>query len=255
MAYLYLAQLAERRGDDERAMQAYKALAESPLALTARVAAARLMMKHDEQKDALAVLDEYAQANPDEAIEVGATRAHLLAEAGEVDAALQGLDALAEDFPGHPNLAYQRAAVLELGGRTKAAVTQFEQALKARPDDPEIKNALGFTLADHKQQLPRAEQLVRSALSVSPDSPAIQDSLGWVLYQRGQVKAALPVLARAWQNSGDSEIGAHYGEVLWRTGEEAKARYVWQQALNNTPGHEHLLGTMKRLTGEDVATP
>jgi tetratricopeptide (TPR) repeat protein len=255
LALLYFAQLAERRGDDALAMQGYRRLAETPLALTARAAAARLMMKNNERKDALAVLDDFAEQNPDQAVEVGATRAHLLADAGDVEAALQGLDALAKEYPGHPDLAYQRAAVFEAGGRTKEAIAQFEQALKARPDDPQLQNALGFTLADHKQQLPRAEQLVRAALSVSPDSPAIQDSLGWVLFQRGQTKAALPVLARAWQNSGDSEIGAHYGEVLWLSGDQAQARYIWQAALNGSPGHEHLLETVKRLTGEDAATP
>ncbi len=123
---------------------------------------------------------------------MGTTRAHLLAEAGDVDAALQGLDALGEQYPDHPDLAYQRATVLETGGRTRAAVAQFEQALKLRPDDPQLQNALGFTLADHKLQLVRAEQLVRAALAVSPDNPAIQDSLGWVLFQRGKSAVAVP---------------------------------------------------------------
>ncbi|MEO8314018.1 MAG: tetratricopeptide repeat protein [Pseudomonadota bacterium] len=255
LGLLYFAQLAERRGDDEQAMQSYRLLADTPLAFAARAAAARLMMKHDERKDAMAVLDDYVNANPDATVEVGSLRANLLAEAGDIDAALQGLDALTQKYPGHPDLIYQRATVLETGGRTKAALTELEQALKQRPDDPQVQNALGFTLADHKQQLPRAEQLIRTALAVSPDSAAIQDSLGWVLFQRGQPKAALPVLARAWQNSGDSEIASHYGEVLWRSGDEAQARYVWQQALNGNPEHDHLLVTMKRLTGEDVATP
>jgi tetratricopeptide (TPR) repeat protein len=255
MAVFYIAQLAERRGDDERAMQAYRALADSSLGLVARTSAARLMLRHGERASALAVLDDYVKENPDAAIEVGASRAHLLAEAGDVDAALQGLDALVAQYPEHPDLEYQRATVLETGGRTRAAIAQFELALKHRPDDPQLQNALGFTLADHKQQLPRAEQLVRAALAVSPDSPAIQDSLGWVLFQRGKAEAAVPVLARAWENSGDGEIASHYGEVLWRTGKEAQARYIWQQALNSNPMHDHLLATMKRLTGEDAAVP
>ncbi|MEO6078259.1 MAG: tetratricopeptide repeat protein [Steroidobacteraceae bacterium] len=255
LAVFYFAQMAEQRGDDERAMQAYRELADSPLGLTARKAAARLMLKHGERKGALTVLDDYVKQHPDAALEVGATRAQLLVQAGDVDAALQGLDALASDYPDHPDLVYQRATVLEAGGRTRAAIAQFEQGLKQRPADPQLQNALGFTLADHKQELPRAEQLIRAALAVSPDSAAIQDSLGWVLFQRGKAKAALPVLARAWQNSGDSEIGAHYGEVLWRAGDQAQARYIWQQALNSSPAHEHLLGTMKRLTGEDAAKP
>jgi tetratricopeptide (TPR) repeat protein len=255
MAVFYIAQLAERRGDDARAMQAYRALADSSMGMVARTSAARLMLKHGERQSALAVLDEYVQENPDAAVEVGATRAHLLAETGDVDAALQGLDALVAQYPEHPDLEYQRATVLETGGRTRAALAQFEKALKQRPDDPQLQNALGFTLADHKQQLGRAEQLVRAALAVSPDNPAIQDSLGWVLYQRGQAAAAVPVLARAWQNSGDGEIASHYGEVLWRTGDQAQARYVWQQALNSNPAHDRLLATMKRLTGEDAAVP
>jgi len=253
MAVLFMAQLAERRGDDERAVQSYALLADSSLALAARSAAARIMLKRGDQKSALALLDDYVEQNPDATIEVGAARAQLLAQAGDIDGALKGLDALRVQYPDYPDLEYQRATVLETGGRTSAAVAQFERALKLRPDDPQLQNALGFTLADHKLRLPRAEQLVRAALDVSPDNPAIQDSMGWVLFRRGKSAAALPILLRAWQNSSDAEIAAHYGEVLWRTGDEGQARYVWQQALNSNPQHKNLMATMARLTGEDVA--
>ena len=146
------------------------------------------------------------------------------------------------NIPGYPDLQYTRATVLETGGRTSDAVGAVRDArCKERPEDPELLNALGFTLADHKLRLPHAEELIRTALAVSPDSPAIQDSLGWVLYRRGKKAQALPVLARAWQNSGDAEIAAHYGEVLWKSGDEGKARYIWQQALNSDPHRKHLL--------------
>ncbi len=253
MAILFMAQLAERRGDDERAIQSYRLLADSSLALAARSAAARIMLKRGDQKSAMALLDDFAAQNPDSTIEVGAARAQLLAQSGDVDGALKGLDALRDQYPDYPDLEYQRATVLETGGRTAAAVAQFERALKLRPDDPQLQNALGFTLADHKLRLPRAEQLVRAALDVSPDNPAIQDSMGWVLYKRGKAAAALPILSRAWQNSSDAEIAAHYGEVLWRTGDEGQARYIWQQALNGNPQHKNLMATMARMTGEDVA--
>jgi tetratricopeptide (TPR) repeat protein len=252
-ALLYFAQLAERRGDDARAIQSYRLLADTPVGLTARAAAARLLIKRGDSKSALALVDEYAAQNPDAALEAGATRASLLAEAGELAAALEGLDALDKEYPDYPDLQYTRATVLESGGRTRDSVAELERALKARPDDVQLLNALGFTLADHKQRLPHAEQLIRSALAVSPDNPAIQDSLGWVLYKRGKRAEALPILARAWQNSGDGEIAAHYGEVLWKSGDEGKARYIWQQALNSYPAHPGLLRTVKQMTGEDVA--
>jgi tetratricopeptide (TPR) repeat protein len=251
-AALYLAQLAERRGDDARAIQLYGLLADSSLGLMARSAAARLLIKGGDRQGALKLLDDFASQNADAALEVGATRATLLADAGDLKSALEGLDALSKEYPGHPDLEYTRATVLETGGRTRDAVNQFERALKQRPEDPQLLNALGFTLADHRQNLSHAEQLIRTAIDVSPDSPAIQDSLGWVLYRRGRKAEALPILARAWQNSGDSEIAAHYGEVLWENGEQGKARYIWQRALTSNPAHKHLRETMARVTGEDV---
>jgi tetratricopeptide (TPR) repeat protein len=255
MALYFLGQLAEMRGDDARAVQNYRLLADSSIALSARTAAARLLLKHGDRRNALALMDEYATQNPDGAIEVGAARAQLLAAAGDVDAALQGLDALLQRYPDHPNLIYQRATVLETGGRTREAVATFEAALKERPADPQLTNALGFTLADHNMKLTRAEQLVREALKVSPDNPAIQDSMGWVLYRRGRINEALPILETAWRNSRDSEIAAHYGEVLWKTGDEGQARYIWQQALTRSPDHKGVRGTMARLTGEPAAAP
>lgn len=250
LALLIAAQIAEQRGDDARAMQSYRLLVDSSLGLTARGAVARLLIKHGNAKDALALMDDYGAQNPESRVDVGATKAQLLAQSGDLPAALKTLDELEAQYPGHPDIEYQRATVLETGGRTREALAQFERALKARPDDPQLSNALGFTLADHGQKLDRAESLVRHAIEISPDNPAIQDTLGWVLFRRGKVKEALPVLQRAWRNSGDGEIAAHYGEALWKAGDEGQARYVWQQALNTNPAHEGLQATMSRLTGE-----
>lgn len=252
IAILYFAQLAERRGDTERAIQSYRLLADSAMGLSARASAARLLMKSGAGAEALQLLDEHAEQNLQEALQAGLTRAHLLVQSGDLKGALAGLDALDQRYPDHPDLDYSRATVLESGGRTRQAVAQFERALKIRPEDPQLLNALGYTLADHKMRLPEAEELVRKALAISPDNPAIQDSLGWVLYRRGQHAEALGMLERAWLNSHDAEIGSHFGEVLWQAGEESRARYVWQQALNTAPDHQNLLATIARFTGEDV---
>jgi Tfp pilus assembly protein PilF len=252
LAVLYLAQLAERRGDDSTAIQSYGLLAETPLELNARSAAARLLMKQGASAEALRLLDDYAAQNPDEALQAGLTRVHLLSDGGDLAAATQTLDELAKAFPDHPDISYTRATVLESNGRTRQAIAEFERALQRRPEDPQLLNALGYTLADHKQQLGKAEAHIRKALQWSPDNPAIQDSLGWLLFRRGKTADALKVLERAWDNSGDGEIGAHFGEVLWHAGDQNRARYVWQQALNGDPDHKGLRDTMARLTGEDA---
>ena len=94
LAVLYFAQLAERRGDDARAVQSYRLLGKRALGSVARTAAARLMIKHGDTTGALALLDEYATQNPDAALEVGATRANLLVDSGDLKSALAGLDTL-----------------------------------------------------------------------------------------------------------------------------------------------------------------
>ena len=255
LAILVMAQLAEQKGDDARAMQSYQLLADTSLALTARRSAARLLLKHGDKKNALMLLDDYAAQNPEARVETGASRAQLLAQSGDLQGALEGLDELQQAYPDHPDLEYQRATVLETGGRTRDAIAAFERAQKQRPDDPQLSNALGFTLADHNQKLGKAEELVRHALEVSPDNPAIQDTLGWVMFRRGRLDQALPILKMAWHNSGDSEIAAHYGEALWKSGDQGQARYIWQQALNTDPSHAGLRATMSRLTGEEIGGP
>lgn len=251
LGVLYLAELAERRGDSARAVQAYGLLAGSPLELSARTSAARLMLREGARADALRLLDEFASANPDRELETGLARAHLQVEAADLKGALATLDSLAKRFPEHPDVDYTRATVLESGGRTRDALAQFERALKRRPEDPQLLNAYGYTLADHSQRLNDAEAMIRKALAVSPDNPAIQDSLGWLLFRRGRTSEALQMLERAWQNTADAEIAAHFGEVLWKSGDEGQARHVWQQALNGSPDHKGVRATMARLTGED----
>lgn len=250
IALYYLAQVYEQRGDTTRALQSYRLLADSSFGMQARVAAARLLLKNGQPQQALALLDDYAAANPDRRVEMAVTRAQLRAQSGGADDAVKDLEAMLERYPDHPDLLYQKATVLETGGRSREAIALLEQLDRARPEDPLISNALGYTMADNNQRLPRAEQNVRKALAVSPDSPAIQDSYGWVLFKQGRIAEAVPVLERAWLNSHDSEIAAHFGEVLWKNGEEGRARYLWQQALARDPDDALLRSTVARLTGE-----
>ena len=252
LAMMYLAQIFERRGDDERALRSYALLADSTVSLMARGAAARILLRQGKRSDALGLFDAYQKEHPENAIETVGARALLFAGHGDATTAVAVLDAALKDYPAHPQLEYQRATMLERAGRHADAERAFEQLLRKRPDDPGIVNALGFTLADHARSLDRAEKLIRQALALSPDNPAIQDSLGWVQFRRGQLVDAARQLEVAWRNGRDAEIGAHFGEVLWKRGDEGRARYVWQQALNMDPDNTLVRATLARLTGEEA---
>jgi predicted negative regulator of RcsB-dependent stress response len=82
-----------------------------------------------------------------------------------------------------------------------------------------------------------------------PDSAAFLDSLAWVRFRRGDRATALPLLERAWRVSREPEIAAHWGEVLWASGEKAQARVVWARALAIAPDSKPLRSTVERLAG------
>ncbi len=239
----YLGVIAERRGNTDLALQSYRRLAEAGAGLLPRARAAALLIERGERAEALALLDEFAAGSREAAIDVAVARAQLLADAGDLRAALASVDAALKRHPEHPNLLYQRAMLLDRAGRTRESIRAFEALLKPRPDDATVQNALGYTLADRRQQLPRAEQLIRSAVASRPDNAAFLDSLGWVRYRRGDAQAAVPVLERAWRLSQEAEIAAHWGEVLWATGAQAEARTVWARALARAPDSRSLRAT------------
>ncbi|HVH84867.1 MAG TPA: tetratricopeptide repeat protein [Steroidobacteraceae bacterium] len=251
-AQLYLADIAARDGDPERAIAEYRRLYDSSVAVPARSRAAALLLERTARADsarteALTLLDDYAAEHPEEELRLTLAKAHLLADHGDADASLKVLATALERHPQHPSIEYDRAVILDQAGHVHESVSALEQLLAQRPDDPSLQNALGYTLADHSLELPRAEGLIRRALTVMPDSPAALDSLGWVHFRRGDARSAAGTLERAYSIDHDAEIAAHWGEALWVSGVQGEARKVWAAALAREPQSRPLKATLERL--------
>lgn len=246
-ALLYLADIAARDGDTDAAIAGYRRLYDSSVALTARSRAAALLFARSDRKEALTLLDDYVTEHPDTEVDLTVAKAHLLADHGEADTAVELLNAALERHPHHPSIEYERAVLLEQAGRVHDSVDALQRLLGERTDDPTLLNALGYTLADHNLELSHAESLIRRALVVMPDNPAALDSLGWVRFRQGDSKSALTSLERAYYISHDSEIAAHWGEALWASGDHSQARKVWAAALARDPSSHALKATLARL--------
>jgi Flp pilus assembly protein TadD len=243
---LYLADIAARDGDTAAALAGYRQLENSPLAVTARTRAAALLLAED-RAQAFALLDDYAVAHPEQIFELTLTKARLLDDHGESDAALALIQAALERHPHHPALEYERAILLERAGNVREAIATLDRLIAERPEDATLLNALGYTLADHGEDLPRAEKLIRRALAITPDNPAVIDSLGWVRFKRGDARGATPILEHAYALGQDGDIAAHLGEALWQSGDEPQARKVWAGALARDPASPLLKSTLTRL--------
>jgi len=254
-AFFYLSSIAEREGRTDLALEGYTRLAEAGAGLLVRGRAARLLMKKDDRNAAFRLLDDYAAKERSEALDVEFAKAALLDDLGKPTDAIALLQLALERYPDHPGVRYQIALIQDKAGQSRDSVRNFESLLKDRPEDASLLNALGYSLADRNQKLPRAEQLIRKALVASPDNPAFLDSLGWVRYRRGDVPGALPYLEKAYRIFPDPEIASHWGELLWVSGKQSDARALWARSLARAPDSKPLKATIERLTGTKMEAP
>jgi tetratricopeptide (TPR) repeat protein len=254
-AFFYLSSIAEREGRTDLALEGYTKLAEAGAGLLVRGRAARLLLKKDDRNAAFRLLDDYAAKERAEALDVEFAKAALLDDFGKHTDAIALLQLALERYPDHPGVRYQIALIQDKAGLTRESVRSFESLLKDRPEDASLLNALGYSLADRSQKLPRAESLIRKALEASPDNPAFLDSLGWVRFRRGDVPGAMPYLEKAYRIFPDPEIASHWGELLWVSGKQAEARALWARSLARAPDSKPLKATIERLTGTKMEAP
>ena len=137
-------------------------------------------------------------------------------------------------------LYYKRSMLFTEQQEIDKAIDSLEQAHKKFPKNPDIANALGYTLADENRELARAKKLIEYALTSDPDSYAFLDSLGWAEYRLGNYQRAYELLKRAFEGFQDPEVGAHYAAALWKLGNKKEARSVLRQMIKQADeGRNH----------------
>ncbi len=194
-------------------------------------------------------LDRLRAELPEERVRLWQAEAEALRDAGRIDEALLVLDAAIDEEP-VTELLYARALLHERAGDMDSAERDLATLVEQDPENATALNALGYMLADHNRDLARARDLIERALALRPEDPAVRDSLGWVLYRQGELEAARTHLQRAYSAYPDAEIGAHLGEVLWQLGERDQARAVWRQAQQADADNRTLRRTLERFLGE-----
>ena len=64
---------------------------------------------------------------------------------------------------------------------------------------------------------------------------------------KGNLNEAVLLLERAFKQTQDHEIAAHFGEALWLTGDKERAKAVWKAGLQDTPNSPIILDTLRKL--------
>lgn len=246
-----LGQLAELGGRDEEALAWYQQQPAGPAWHDAQLRRAVLLAEHRKDMDGmrrtLEAVRERSSAD-EERVDAWLLEAELLVADPPAVAAVY-----AEAVARHPRdfrLLYSRA-LHRVGVDDIAGAEQDLRAILALdPDNPQVLNALGYTLADRTDRHDEALAMIEKALAAQPDDAAFVDSMGWVQYRLGHLDKALEYLRRAYALSEDGEIAAHLAEVLWVKGERSEAETLWREALKRWPDNKPLLESVRRLRPE-----
>ncbi len=244
--FLRLGELAERRHQDEVALQHYLQATEHEHGSEGVLKAAVVLGRLGRIEEGRRLLASVAPQDDDDRIEILRTEAQMLREGRDAVAALAVLSAALKQHPDHSDLLYDHALVAEGVGQFELAEQGLRRLIALKPQHAHAYNALGYTLADRLNRPLEAIVLLEKALELAPGDAFILDSLGWAHFKASHLDEAIRLLREAYVAMRDPEVAGHLGEALWAKGQHAEAREVWQGALKAAPENALLRNALER---------
>lgn len=249
-AWVQLAGLAEKRGDMNAALAWLDQIPPEQNWLSSNIRRASVLRQQGRMDEARKTLQQAPERRPNDARLKLMAETQLLRDAKDHAAAYEVYGQAVARFPQDADLIYEQASMAEKLQRWDDMERLLKGLMQSHPNYEHAYNALGYSWADRNVRLPEAKALIEKAVALAPKDGYILDSLGWVEYRLGNLKQALLHLQRAFELKADAEIAAHWGEVLWVTGEREKALDVWRKGLAINAENTTLVETLKRLNAQ-----
>ena len=247
-AYYYLGAIAEEQNNRSRALRWYQKVEQGDHWIEVQIRIARLEAQGDDVDAARERLRKLRLGHPAQAQRLFLVEGDILIQLGRYQEAYALYSQYLETQPDDSEILYARALTAEKLDRLDEAERDFRKVLQQDPENTRTLNALGYTLADRTERYEEALVYVQKAFIQTPDDPAVIDSMGWVLYRLGRLQEARDYLQKAYDMTGDSEIGAHLGEVMWTMGDKDAARAVWDKARRDSPDNAVLEEALRRFS-------
>jgi tetratricopeptide (TPR) repeat protein len=249
IANYYLGRIAQSKNEHKIAIAYYLKVKTGDYAFDARLRIARLFARLGRTEEGISQLEKIEQTETawPKRLRAYLTHGEILNSQRRYAEGLELYSQALKQKPDDPDLLYARALIAEKIDRLDITEADLLKVLSSEPKNANALNALGYTLADRTGRLQEALGYIKQAAELIPDDPAILDSLGWVSYRLGHMQDALKWLRMAFEKLGDPEIAAHYGEVLWKNNQKQEAQKVWDVGLKAEADHPVLVETLKRL--------
>ena len=134
-----------------------------------------------------------------------------------------------------------RGVAHERIGEWENAEKDLLASLKANPDQAYVINYLAYSWIEQGVKIEQSLSMLEKANKLRSNDPYIIDSLGWALFKLKRFKESKKYLQLAVRlMPGDPIVNDHYGDVLWKNGNEIQARYYWNYVLNLEKAEDEL---------------
>ena len=249
VAHYYLGRIAQNRGENKQAVAYYLRVKSGEYAYDAQLRIGILLSELGRPDDGLAKLAALAEEQTDWGLRVRAylAQGEILREQKRYREGVEMYSRALMQKPDDTTLLYARGLMAEKADQLKLAEADLRKVIELDPKSADALNALGYTLADRTDRYEEALGYILRASELVPDDPAILDSLGWVNYRMGRMDEAMKWLSKAFEKLEDAEIAAHYGEVLWVSGQKDKAREIWAKGKKQNAKNPVLIETLRRF--------
>ncbi len=129
-------------------------------------------------------------------------------------------------------IACEIADVYSFMNDTASATEWYEKSLTIDPNCILTFNNYAYMLCIQGRDLDRAEAMSAKTIVAEPTNPVYLDTYAWIYYTKGSYLPAQLYIEQAIKNCPTplGEIYEHYGFILYKLGEEEKAKEAWKKA-------------------------
>ena len=133
----------------------------------------------------------------------------------------------------YPRIMDGRGIAYERIGEWEKAEKDLLASLDVSPNQAYVINYLAYTWIEQGVKIEQSLKMLEKANNIKSNDPYIIDSLGWALFKLKRYEDSKNYLQTAVQlMPADPTVNDHYGDVLWKNGNEIQARYYWNYVLN-----------------------
>lgn len=147
----------------------------------------------------------------------------------------------------------EKGNILFLMGRPHEGLKAYDLSLAIHPGNPMLLNNCAFFMAKAGLELDKAAEMSLRSVTEEPENPVYLDTYAYILFRQGKYDEALGYMEKALAKAeADKDISPeyyeHYGDILSKLGQPAKALEMWNKALRSDPTRDILRQKIKSRT-------